>query len=114
MSNTDLDHLSEIRAVYQKRDELKKACASAQNVVAKRKKAFDKAKTALEEAEAELTAAEAQLNAIGPEQKKAMQKVLSLIPKNPDLAHDLIGRVLELTGDSAGLASASEEQNTLL
>lgn len=109
MSNNDSDHFAEIRAVHQKVEELQKASSSAHNLVAKKKKAFEKSKKLLEEAEAAAASVDSQIAAIAPEQKKAMQKVLSIIAKNPSLGHDLIGRVLDMTsGNSSSDAKPTQ------
>lgn len=97
MATKELDQMSEIRSVYDRMDELKKAHASAVTAFIKAEKAFEKARLKVEEARSVVKTAESDLNAFAVEQKKAMQKIMTMISKDPSLAHDLLGKALNLT-----------------
>jgi len=100
MASKELDHMSEIRSVYDRMDEFKKAHSSALAVLTKSEKAFEKARQKVEEARSAVKTAESDMNAFAVEQKKAMQKIMTMISKDPNLAHDLLGKALNMTLES--------------
>lgn len=97
MASKELDHMSEIRSVYDRMDELKKAHGTSVSALTKAEKAFEKARLKVDEARSAVKTAESDLNAFAVEQKRAMQKIMTMISKDPNLAHDLLGKALNLT-----------------
>lgn len=96
MTDKDKETLEEIRGIHKKMEELQKTAASAKNAVVKKEAALEKAQNRLDEAKKELNEADAAVASFAVEQKKAAQKMVSLMGKNPELVHELLGSALNL------------------
>ena len=102
MTDKDKETLDEIRGIHARMQELQKAAAAAKANVAKKETALTKAQERLDEAKSELQEAEAAVSAFAPEQKKAAQKIVTLMGKNPEMVHDLLASALSMTPSSEG------------
>ena len=102
MTDKDKESLDEIRGIHSRMQDLQKNAATAKANVTKKEAAVAKAKERLDEAKAQMQEAEAAVTAFAPEQKKAAQKMVTLMGKNPEMVHDLLGSALSMAPSSEG------------
>ncbi|WP_298843028.1 hypothetical protein [uncultured Salinicola sp.] len=96
MTDKDKETLEEIRGIHSRMQELQKAAAAAKANVSKKETALTKAQERLDEAKTQLQEADSAVSAFASEQKKATQKMVNLMSKNPEMVHDLLGSALSM------------------
>ena len=102
MTDKDKETLDEIRGIHARMQDLQKTAAAAKANVVKKESAVSKAQERLDEAKSQMQEADAAVAAYAPEQKKAAQKMVTLMGKNPEMVSDLLGSALSMAPSSEG------------
>lgn len=97
MSSKDQEALSEIRVVHSKMDELQKAATTARSSFTARERALAKAQEKLDEARASLVEADAAVAAHAPEMRKAANKMVNLMAKDPALMQEFLSKAIGIS-----------------
>jgi len=101
LTEKDREAMEEIRAIHSRMQDLQKVAAAAKSNVSRKEAALSKAQKNLEEARSELQEAESAVTAFAPEQRKAAQKMITLMGKSPDMVNDLLTSALNIAPSEA-------------